>query len=308
MPFSKVLRLVFAGFCALIAVVPIALAALCLANPHRPQLYLIDILTLPAFSLCAVMTMIFLGLKQRVATGLCVAALAAFCVALSPQILPRQPPAQAGVKPIRVVFGNLYIHNTHPGDFLAFVNAQHPDLIVTVENAELSRKQIMWPLEAMGYAGRCDYGETRIYTRFPLTHCRHAPLDMLQADVAAPQGTIALAAVHLAEPIPFPGQAHHRQFAKIEDELAGPDHKNMLLVGDFNSDFSAWRLQHLAGRLGLHALPAWSGSWPTTLPSFFRIPIDNAMAGDGWHLSHRAVSGDFGSDHRAIAFDLTPAR
>ncbi len=308
MSFLKFLRWLFAGFCALIALVPMAVAAVCLANPHRPQFYLVDILTLPAFSLCAVMTVVFLGLRQRVATALCVAALAAFAVALGPQILPHQPPARADARPIRVVFGNLYIYNRHPGTFLAFVNAQHPDLIITVENATLSRKQIMWPLEAMGYGGRCDFGETKIYSRFPLTHCRHIPFDVVQADTATPQGPLAIVAVHLAEPIPFPGEAHHRQFDKLESELAGPDHRTTLMAGDFNSDFSAWRLQHLAGRLGLHPLPAWSGSWPTELPSFFRIPIDNAMAGDAWHLSHRAVSSDFGSDHRAIAFDLTPAQ
>ena len=78
----------------------------------------------------------------------------------------------------------------------------------------------------------------------------------------------------------------------------------LMLVGDFNSDMSAYMLKGLARDYRLTALPALNGSWPSPLPGLLRLSIDNALAGADWRLSGRVVGPDIGSDHRPIAFTL----
>ncbi len=302
------LRRLFAVFCVLVALVPMLVAAICWATPHRPLLYLIDIFTLPALSLTLVMTVGFLALRQPVAAGACAAAVLVFIVALAPQALPHNPPAAPGKRPLRMVFANLYVFNPHPERLLGFIQAQNPDIVATVETSERARLVMMPSLEAI-YPYHAYFGQTSILSRFPISNVEPSSYEMsfVTADIASPSGVIHLGVEHFAEPLPLSNPKQAIQTHYIEANAEAPGQRNTLIVGDFNSDFSAFRLQDMAHNLGLHALGAPSGTWPTFLPSFFRIAIDNAMAGPAWHLGNRAVSRPFGSDHRAIAFSLSPA-
>ena len=302
------LRRVFAVLCALIALVPMVVAAICWATPHRPLFYLIDIFTLPALSLALVMTVAFLALRQPVAAGACAAAVLVFILALAPQAFPGGPAAAPGKPPLRVVFANLYIYNPHPERLITFVQAQKPDIVATVETGERAHAILMPSLEAL-YPYHYYFGQTSVLSRFPIINGWHSSWEMalVTADIATPSGTVHLAVEHFDEPLPLNHNIQAEQAQYLEDNAALPDQRNTLVVGDFNSDFSAFRLQQMASHLGVHALGAPSGTWPTFLPSFFRIAIDNAMAGPAWHLGDRAVSRPFGSDHRAIAFSMAPA-
>ncbi len=303
------LRRLFAVFCTLIALVPMVVAAICLATLHRPLFYLIDIFTLPALSLTVVMAVGFLALRQPVAAGACTAAALVFFVAFGPQALPRNPPAAPGKPSLRMVFANLYVYNPHPERLIGFVEAQNPDIIATVETSERGHMVLLPSLEAR-YPYHAYFGQTSILSRFPIANVENnaEPVSLLTADISTPSGIVHLGVTHFAEPLPLGNPKQGSQAQYIESNAEAPGQRNTVIVGDFNSDFSAFRLQEMAAALGLHALGAPSGSWPTFLPSFFRIAIDNAMAGDAWHFSHRAVSRPFGSDHRAIAFTLSPAR
>ena len=302
------LRRAFAVLCVLIALGPMAVAAICWATPHCPLFYLIDIFTLPALSLTLVMIVAFLALRQPMAAGACAAAALVFLVALVPQVLPGQPAATPGKAPLRVVFANLYVYNPHPERLIAFIQAQRPDIVATVETGERARAILMPSLEAI-YPYHYYWGQTSVLSRFPIDNAEHGPYEMslLTAAITTPSGTVHLGVSHFAEPLPLRHNLQGEQADFFEANAALPGQRNTLIVGDFNSDFSAFRLQDMAKALGLHALGAPSGSWPTFLPSFFRIAIDNAMAGPGWRLGDRVVSGPFGSDHRAIAFTMRAA-
>ncbi len=302
------LRRIFAALCVLVALVPMAVAAVCLATSHRPLLYLIDIFTLPALSMAAVMTVAFLALRQPIAAGACAAAVLVFVLALAPQAFPGQPAAAPGKPPLRVVFANLYIYNPHPEWLLAFIQREKPDIVATVESAERSHLTLMPSLEAV-YPYHYYWGQTAVLSRYPIANAEHSPyaMSLVTGDIATPSGTVHLAVAHFDEPLPVRHNLQAEQADFLEANAALPGQRNTLVVGDFNSDFSAFRLQQMAGHMGLHALGAPSGTWPTFLPSFFRIAIDNAMAGPAWHLGDRRVSGRFGSDHRAIAFTVRPA-
>ncbi len=300
------LRRVFAVLCVLIALVPMAVAAVCLATPHRPLLYLIDIFTLPALSLTAVMTVGFLALRQPAAAGACTAALIVFGVAIAPQAFPGAPAAAPGKPAMRVVFANLYIYNPHPERLLRFIQQQRPDIVATVETGERAHAILMPSLEAI-YPYHTYFGQTSVLSRYPLSNAWHSSWEMslLTTDVETPSGPIHLAVSHFDEPIPLRHNLQAVQASYLEENAALPTQRNTLIVGDFNSDFSASRLQDVAHTLNLHPLGAPSGTWPTFLPSFFRLAIDNAMAGPRWHLGNRRVSRPFGSDHRAITFTVT---
>ena len=304
----KLLRLAFAVLCVLIALVPMLVAAICWATPHRPLLYLIDIFTLPALSLTLVMMMVFLALRQPVAAGACCAAALVFVAALLPQAFPPQPAAAPGKAPLRVVFANLYIYNPHPERLMAFIQQERPDIVATVESAERSHLVLLPSLEAI-YPYHYYWGQTAVLSRFPIQNAQHSPFEMslVSTDIATPSGTVHLAVAHFDEPLPLRHNLQAIQTRYVEDNAALPGQRNTLIVGDFNSDFSAFRLQDMAHDMGLHALGAPSGSWPTFMPSFFRLAIDNAMAGPAWRLSRRDVSRAFGSDHRAIAFTVKAA-
>lgn len=304
----KLLRRMFTVLCLLAALGPMLVAAICWATPHRPLFYLIDILTLPALSLTLVMTVAFVALRQPVAAGACTAAVLAFLLALAPQAFPANPAAAPGKPKLRVVFANLYIFNPHPERLIAFVQAQNPDIVATVETGERAHAILMPSLEAI-YPYHYDFGQTSVLSRFPIHNAWHGSWEMalVTADIAAPQGPVHLAVSHFDEPLPLNHNIQAKQAGFVEANAALPGERNTLIVGDFNSDFSAFRLQEMARSLDLHALGALSGTWPTFLPSAFRIAIDNAMAGAAWHFSDRTVSRPFGSDHRAIAFSITPA-
>ena len=303
----KLLRLAFAALCVLVALVPMLVAAICWSTSHRPLLYLIDIFTLPALSLSLVMAVGFLALRQPIAAGACTAAAAILFVALLPQAFPQQPAAAPRKPSLRVVFANLYIYNPHPERLLAFVQHERPDIVATVESAERSHLVLMPSLEAI-YPYHYYWGQTAVLSRFPINNAQHSPYEMslATADIATPSGTVHLAVTHFDEPLPLRHNMQAAQAQYLDDNAALPGQRNTLVVGDFNSDFSAFRLQAMAHEVGLHALGAPSGSWPTFMPSFFRIAIDNAMAGPAWRLGDRHVSRAFGSDHRAIAFTLQP--
>ena len=307
-PVPMLLRRLFAVLCTLIALVPMAIAAICLATLHRPLFYLIDIFTLPALSLTVVMTVAFLALRQPTAAGACTAAVIVFVVALTPQAFPANPAATPGKRPLRMVFANLYIYNPHPERLIGFVQAQNPDIVATVETSERAHLILIPSLEAI-YPYHYDFGQTSVLSRFPIHNAENSAYEtsFTTADIATPSGIVHLGVTHFAEPLPLGNPKQGVQAQYIEANAEVPGQRNTVIVGDFNSDFSAFRLQEMAKDLGLHALGAPSGTWPTFLPSSFRIAIDNAMAGDAWHLGDRTVSRPFGSDHRAIAFTLSPA-
>ena len=124
-----------------------------------------------------------------------------------------------------------------------------------------------------------------------------------------------IVAVHPVAPIP--GELDHwrSDLQWLRDACSGP---NVIMAGDFNST-----LDHFAGLgngsgavLGdcadAAALTdnAAVGTWPTSLPAFAGAPIDHVMQTGNWRVTGLRVyeSYDaFGSDHRPVVAQLTPA-
>ncbi|MGV8883341.1 MAG: endonuclease/exonuclease/phosphatase family protein [Rhodoglobus sp.] len=122
-------------------------------------------------------------------------------------------------------------------------------------------------------------------------------------------------AVHALAPLPPMMTAWERDLAWLADACSGD---NVIMAGDFNAT-----LDHFGGlatargaALGgcfdaaLATDNAAVGTWPTRLPALLGSPIDHVMATSHWRATGMRVvesHDEFGSDHRPIIAQLTPA-
>ena len=122
-------------------------------------------------------------------------------------------------------------------------------------------------------------------------------------------------AVHSVAPVP--GEFDHWQsdLRWLSDACVGD---NVIMAGDFNAT-----LDHFAGlgNTGATTLGDCTdasllsdngavGTWPTTLPALAGAPIDHVMQTANWTVSGMRVYESYdkyGSDHRPVAVQLSPA-
>ena len=122
-------------------------------------------------------------------------------------------------------------------------------------------------------------------------------------------------AVHAVAPIPGELRNWRADLDWLRDACSGD---NVIMAGDFNAT-----IDHMAGlgsaggaTLGSCVDAALStdnaavGTWPTTVPPLLGSPIDHVMQTPNWRVSGMRViesHDDFGSDHRPVVAQLTPA-
>jgi endonuclease/exonuclease/phosphatase (EEP) superfamily protein YafD len=140
---------------------------------------------------------------------------------------------------------------------------------------------------------------------------------VLPTVVATPQdGTgPTIAAVHLVAPLP--GELPHWN-SDLHWIAGACATDNVILSGDFNST-----IDHYAGLAtasgatlgncidaGTRSKNGAVGTWPTNLPAIVGTAIDHVMTTPNWRVSGMRVVQDhdtYGSDHRPILVQLTPA-
>lgn len=296
--------------CSAVAAVAVAVALVCLADPHRPLFYLIDIFTLPGLTGAIVLAGVLWLARMSPARWIALVAVALFGLAIWPQAFPRQPAADRTRPPLRLVFGNMLIRNQHPEKILPWIEKENPDVVAMVEVNPFARQALMAAL------GRDrPYVVTRydmvMASRYPLADVRRGGVgfSLLIATVKAPGGDLTLAVTHLTRPWPFSDPADQpRQFDRLSGFLAPMASRRFVLAGDFNTPPCASGLRDFLRGRGLHAAGALGGTWISTLPGALRVNIDNAMASGDLHLGRRHVGPFDGSDHRPIAVDIYPAR
>ena len=304
------IKTLFSWFCVAVSVVMVVLGLICLVNPHQSLFYLIDIFTLPVLSGVVVMTLFLALIRQKYAAGLGGLAVLILVIAIWPQAFPAQKPADLGVKPIRIVFANLFIRNQHPEKILPWLKQEDPDIVATVEANPWVRQKLVDSL-----AVERPYIVTRydmvVASRWPIIeeHPREPGFALITMIVKAPQGDLNFAVTHLTRPWPFKSVADQpRQFSRLGGALTPIDGKRFVLVGDFNTPPCAAQMHDFTRRMGLHTAPALWGTWIAYLPGFLRVNIDNAMASSDINLSHRHAGAFDGSDHRPIVFEVRPAK
>ena len=129
--------------------------------------------------------------------------------------------------------------------------------------------------------------------------------------------SIKLLSLHLSRP----DNEQNDAFQKTELDAAAVWSREMqqqgydvIIVGDFNVTPWSNRFTKLLADGQLNDSLRGYGlqnTWPSTIPSFLRLPIDHALYSDGWATVARSTTAVSGSDHMVLrvslaSSDLTP--
>ena len=260
-----------------------------------------------------VLVLVFLAMRRWRSTAVAVAALALQCSVLQPSLFPARA-AQDVPAPVDVLFSNVYFYNQRLDDVATEILRVDADVVVL---AELDGgNEVLLDDLALAYPYRVDClahwsCDSAILSRLPILE----DLSVWQADrriamsaarLATPFGPMAVAGVHLDQPLP-PGRLwlQERQVGGLI-EMLRPIEDPLLLVGDFNASPWARLMRGLADATGLEIARGLEGTWPAVLPWPMRIAIDHALTGRGLVLVDREVIRLPGTDHKALKLRVGP--
>jgi endonuclease/exonuclease/phosphatase (EEP) superfamily protein YafD len=300
----------FSGVCITLGLCMAVLGVMGVANMRLPLPYLIDIFTLPILAVAALLSMLFLAARQPRAAMLGLLGTVLLGVAMIPQVFPSQGPADTQARPVKVIFGNLFMRNPRPQRVLEWVDAKKPDIAAFVEVSAGEQHEFYSEL-----GRRYPYIEANadmvVASRWPVSDLtwRRNNLGLITLNVATPQGKLHFVLAHLTRPWPFTrDEDQASQFERLIKALEPVPPSRVVIVGDFNTTPSAALLNEFNQSLDLHAAPALIGTWNSSLPGLLRVNIDNMLASSDLNISRREVGPFNGSDHRPVYAEFRPVR
>ena len=257
--------------------------------------------------------LLFLVTRHWRSAGLASVALALQCAVLQPALFAARAAHHAPAQ-VDVLFSNVYFHNQRLDLMVSEILRIDADVVVLAEVDELSIAQLDHLADAYPYRVDCLGHwscDSAIFSRLPVLDDlsgwqAERRIAMSAARIATAFGPIAVAGVHLDQPLP-PQRLwrQERQLVGLIDMLAAVDDP-LLLVGDFNSAPWARLMQGLAAATGLEIAWGIEGTWPAMLPWPMRIPIDHALTGQGLVLLDREFVHLPGTDHKALHLRVGP--
>ncbi len=244
------------------------------------------------------------------------------CVVLTLSVWPQWTPAKGVPVPdqpiVRVYSANLYVFNTDVAAMRRSIAVADADIVVLVElgQAPASRLDQLLPdyphRVLIGQARAGDHARSIIASRYPILQRlpeRPDGLSTVGATVQTPIGPINVFGVHLTRPWPY--QYQWGQISQVmglaERMKAAPDHP-VIAAGDFNSVSSARIGKQIQSDLGLIPAPGWPGTWPSQIPAFAGITIDQVYRSPDLALITRRLGEPTGSDHRPVVTEFTRAQ
>ncbi|KQR55900.1 endonuclease/exonuclease/phosphatase family protein [Brevundimonas sp. Leaf168] len=244
------------------------------------------------------------------------------CVVLALSVWPQWTPTKGVPVPdqpiVRVYSANLYVFNTDVAAMRRSIAAADADILVLVElgQAPASRLDQLLPdyphRVLIGQARAGDHARSIIASRYPILQRlpeRPDGLSAVGATVQAPIGPINVFGVHLTRPWPYQYQWGQisQVMALAERMKAAPDHA-VIAAGDFNSVSSARIGKQIQSDLVLIPAPGWPGTWPSQIPAFAGITIDQVYRSPDLALITRRLGKPTGSDHRPVITEFTRAQ
>lgn len=249
-----------------------------------------------------------------------VAALAAI-LAAGGLILPdftrqRSPFADASAShQVKLIEFNQWGANSDPDRVVAWIAAQHPDLVVVVEpNPALEPKlRQATGLETLSLDG------SLIATRHPVVKIRHAwdahelPGQLFFMNWPLIYGfdgkPFTLMGVHIGWPIP--ARRARAEALHLTLTLDTIDRPSTILAGDFNSTQWSYLRRQADEAIGLERRDRALPSWPARLPMLHGrdfpvpfLPIDHIYAGSLWRTVKVERGPKLGSDHYPLIATL----
>lgn len=254
-----------------------------------------------------VFVLLLLRLWPAVVAG--VVTLALLAIAIWPQWMPDRGTAVAGSPTLSLYSANVLWENNDVAAIAASVREANADVVILIElgNGPAARiEEILaaYPHRvgspAIGRGGKP--ARSVIGSRYPLTGIPDRPdgLHAVGAVVQTPLGPVNIVGVHLTRPWPFQYQwgqiSQTMALAEVRRDLTGP----VIVAGDFNAVSGARIGRQVQADVGVIPAPGFPGTWPTSIPAFAGITIDQVYRSPDLALLERQPGRANGSDHRPV--------
>ncbi len=223
----------------------------------------------------------------------------------SAQWAPPRGEAERDAAAFTLYSANLHRDNADVDAIASSIAASDADVVVLIEVGPAPQAALDAVLA--GYPSRAIRSQgggvvTVIAGRRPLRDLRLqiAALSVAGAVVETAVGQVTVAAVHMTRPWPY--QIQWEQIRQAEGlavwarTVDGP----LIAAGDFNSVSSARIGRLIQSEGGLIPAPGWPGTWPSGLPVFAGITIDQVYRSPDLALVDRRLGRSTGSDHRPV--------
>lgn len=235
-----------------------------------------------------------------------------------PQWTPPMGRPEPGAPTVRVYSANVWALNTDVEAMRRSIAAADADIVILVEFGDAPAARIDEVLAGYPHRallGRIDRpsGPARsvIASRTPILRQLPDPPDGLSTVGAVVQtelGPINVFGVHLTRPWPFQYQwGQISQVMALTERRGNAPDNPVIAAGDFNSVSSARIGQQMQTDMGLIPAPGWLGTWPSKLPAFLGITIDQVWRSPDLALLSRRLGEPTGSDHRPVITEFTRA-
>jgi endonuclease/exonuclease/phosphatase (EEP) superfamily protein YafD len=218
---------------------------------------------------------------------------------------------------LSVLSFNVYEGHADVASLVDAISTERPDLVVLPEAGERYRQLVLASIGSLGYqswtTGRPrerDVDGIVVLAARSMGTLNVRVLDR-QAKFAWMEltggvlGPVRVLAVHTAAPVMGSVPAWRADLAALRGWCQSSTTPTML-VGDFNATVDHRELRSLgctdvAAAVGR----GLTGTWPTSLPSWFGVQIDHVLVGGGIAPGDARVLDLPGSDHRAILVRVT---
>ncbi len=253
-----------------------------------------------------------------IAAGLAVAAVWPVISAVMPD-----GPLAAGEGPsVRVLLCNVEGSATAMERLLEVIDREDPDVVAIVEAempvvewlAESPRLRDKFPFRVAPRIGQ-EWPHVVLSrhaiepVRFRDEHKRYWGLFTFHRAVimSLPAGRVVFSVEHLPSPRTTvswkDGNRRIELLGEVVQQYFKPLGLPVVIAGDFNATPSGYRHWLLASRTGLQpdrvvGLP--TGTWPSSLPDFCRLPLDRVWGSDDVIFGTSKVLESIGSDHRPV--------
>lgn len=288
---------------------PFGVAAAALSGVGHRWIDLVAQFTGPALIVAMTVVAAAAALRARALLMAAVIVSGLVLVAGSAQWAPPRGHPEPDSATLTLYSANLHRDNTDVEAIADSVQASDADLVVMVElgpvpAASLDRILAGYPYRVVTPSLDRHPGAVRsvIAGRQPVENARlHIPaLSVIGARAETGLGPVTVAGVHMTRPWPYQIQWEQIRQAEGLVDWAAATPGPMLAAGDFNSVSSARIGRQLRAGGRLIPAPGWPGTWPSALPPFAGITIDQVYRSPELALIERRLGRDTGSDHRPV--------
>lgn len=273
--------------------------------------------TAPALAAVVLTLLVCLILRLWPAALIGAGAALLLLLAVWPQWAPPRGRPDTHAPAVRLYSANLWAWNQQTEAIDRSIRSAEADMVILVELGDAPAAQLDRMLAAYPHrvsTPRIDRptgaARTVIASRWPIVRTVEDKPDGLHAIGAvidSPLGPLNLVAVHLTRPWPYQYQwgqiTQVMALTKLRAGLTGP----VIVAGDFNSVSSARIGRQVQSQAGLIPAPGFPGTWPTRLPAFAGITIDQVYRSPDLALVGRRLGEPTGSDHRPVVTEFRKA-